>query len=140
MATRTGPPLGEGATLAGGSNAPSSRANVTDYAPACHGACPRGRNLPYPPSSPCERALPPRYRPRSGSFTKKKWRKSMSLRLKFNLSLLVVMLLGLGVSGYFLQDLLQNNAREEVLHEAGLMMESALAIRAYTVDHVRPRL
>jgi HAMP domain-containing protein len=64
----------------------------------------------------------------------------MSLRLKFNLSLLVVMLLGLGVSGYFLQDLLQKNAREEVLHEAGLMMESALAIRAYTVDHVRPRL
>jgi protein-histidine pros-kinase len=64
----------------------------------------------------------------------------MSLRLKFNLSLLVVMLLGLGVSGYFLQGLLQKNAREEVLHEAGLMMESALAIRAYTVDHVRPRL
>jgi protein-histidine pros-kinase len=64
----------------------------------------------------------------------------MSLRLKFNLSLLVVMLLGLAVSGYFLRDLLQKNAREEVLHEAGLMMESALAIRAYTVDHVRPRL
>jgi hypothetical protein len=64
----------------------------------------------------------------------------MSLRLKFNLSLLAVMLLGLSVSGYFLHDLLQKNAREEVLHEAGLMMESALAIRAYTVDHVRPRL
>ncbi len=64
----------------------------------------------------------------------------MSLRLKFNLSLLAVMLLGLGVSGYFLRDLLQKNAREEVLHEAGLLMESALAIRAYTVDHVRPRL
>jgi methyl-accepting chemotaxis protein len=64
----------------------------------------------------------------------------MSLRLKFNLSLLAVMLLGLGVSGFFLHDLLQKNAREEVLHEAGLMMESALAIRAYTVDHVRPRL
>ncbi len=64
----------------------------------------------------------------------------MSLRLKFNLSLLAVMLLGLGVSGYFLHDLLQKNARDEVLHEAGLMMESALAIRAYTVDHVRPRL
>jgi protein-histidine pros-kinase len=64
----------------------------------------------------------------------------MSLRLKFNLSLFAVMLLGLGVSGFFLHDLLQKNAREEVLHEAGLMMESALAIRAYTVDHVRPRL
>ncbi len=64
----------------------------------------------------------------------------MSLRLKFNLSLLAVMALGLGVCGYFLHDLLQKNAREEVLHEAGLVMESALAIRAYTVDHVRPRL
>jgi len=62
------------------------------------------------------------------------------LRLKFNLSLLAVMALGLSVSGYFLHDLLQKNARDEVLHEAGLLMESALAIRAYTVDHVRPRL
>jgi protein-histidine pros-kinase len=64
----------------------------------------------------------------------------MSLRLKFNLSLLAVMALGLAVSGYFLHDLLQKNARDEVLHEAGLIMESALAIRAYTIDHVRPRL
>jgi protein-histidine pros-kinase len=64
----------------------------------------------------------------------------MSLRLKFNLSLLAVMALGLAVSGYFLRDLLQKNARDEVLHEAGLVMESALAIRGYTVDHVRPRL
>lgn len=64
----------------------------------------------------------------------------MSLRLKFNLSLLAVMVLGLAVSSYSLNSLLQKNARDEVLHEAGLMMESALAIRAYTVDHVRPRL
>lgn len=64
----------------------------------------------------------------------------MSLRLKFNLSLLVVMLLGLGISGYLLDGLLKKNAREEVTHEAGLLMESALAIRAYTVEHIRPRL
>jgi protein-histidine pros-kinase len=50
------------------------------------------------------------------------------------------MALGLAGSSYQLDRLLQQNAREEVLHEAGLMMESALAIRAYTVDHVRPRL
>ena len=48
-------------------------------------------------------------------------RTSISLRLKFNLSLLAVMLLGLGVSEFFLHDLLRKNAREEVLHEAGLM-------------------
>jgi protein-histidine pros-kinase len=64
----------------------------------------------------------------------------MSLRLKFNLSLLAVMLVGLGVCGYLLNGLLQKNARDEVLHEAGLLMESALAIRAYTVEQVRPRL
>jgi HAMP domain-containing protein len=64
----------------------------------------------------------------------------MSLRLKFNLSLLVVMVLGLAMSSFQLNRLLQNNARDEVLHEAGLMMESAMAIRSYTVDHVRPRL
>jgi HAMP domain-containing protein len=64
----------------------------------------------------------------------------MSLRLKFNLSLLAVMVFGLAVSSYLLNNLLQKNARDEVFHEAGLMMESALAIRAYTVDHVRPRL
>ena len=64
----------------------------------------------------------------------------MSLRLKFNLSLLAVMLLGLGVCGYMLNGLLEKNARDEVFHEAGLLMESALAIRAYTVDHIRPRL
>jgi protein-histidine pros-kinase len=64
----------------------------------------------------------------------------MSLRLKFNLSLLAVMVLGLAVSSFQLNRLLEKNARDEVLHEAGLLMESALAIRAYTVDHVRPRL
>jgi protein-histidine pros-kinase len=64
----------------------------------------------------------------------------MSLRLKFNLSLLAVMLIGLGVSGYLLNGLLEKNARDEVTHEAGLLMESALAIRAYTVEQVRPRL
>jgi HAMP domain-containing protein len=64
----------------------------------------------------------------------------MSLRLKFNLSLLVVMALGLAVSSFQLHRLLEKNARDEVVHEAGLMMESALAIRAYTIEHVRPRL
>jgi protein-histidine pros-kinase len=64
----------------------------------------------------------------------------MSLRLKFNLSLLAVMALGLALSSFQLNRVLEKNARDEVMHEAGLLMESALAIRAYTVDHVRPRL
>jgi protein-histidine pros-kinase len=64
----------------------------------------------------------------------------MGLRLKFNLVLLVVFLIGLGVSGYISYELLHRNAREEVLRNAGVMMEAALSMRSYTVGHVRPNL
>ena len=64
----------------------------------------------------------------------------MGLRLKFNLVLLVIFLLGLGVTGYISYDLLHKNAREEVLRNAGVMMEAALSMRGYTVGEVRPLL
>lgn len=64
----------------------------------------------------------------------------MGLRLKFNLVLLVVFLLGLGISGYISYELLQKNARDEVLRTAGVMMEAALSMRSYTVGQVRPNL
>ncbi len=64
----------------------------------------------------------------------------MGLRLKFNLVLLLVFVLGLAVSGYVSYQLLHKNAREEVLRTAGVMMEAALAMRTYTVAQVRPRL
>ncbi len=64
----------------------------------------------------------------------------MGLRLKFNLVLLLVFLLGLGVTGYESYELLHKNAREEVLRNAGVMMESALSMRGYTVSQVRPVL
>lgn len=64
----------------------------------------------------------------------------MGLRLKFNLVLLLVFALGLAVTGYVSRQLLQQNAREEVLRTAGVMMEAALAMRSYTVSQVRPRL
>src|ERR1044071_1028582 len=64
----------------------------------------------------------------------------MGLRLKFNLVLLVVFLLGLAVSAYISHSLLVHNALEEVARNAGLMMETALAIRGYTVSQVRPHL
>jgi len=64
----------------------------------------------------------------------------MSLRLKFNLSLLAVMAFWLGVCGYFLHDLLQKNARDEIVLNARLVMESALATRAYTSTQVGPLL
>lgn len=64
----------------------------------------------------------------------------MGIRLKFNLVLLLVFLLGLGVTGYESYELLHKNAREEVLRNAGVMMESALSMRSYTVAQVRPAL
>jgi len=64
----------------------------------------------------------------------------MGLRLKFNLVLLVVFALGLAVTGYVSHDLLHRNARDEVLRNAGVMMEAALSMRGYTVSQVRPLL
>jgi len=64
----------------------------------------------------------------------------MGLRLKFNLVLLVVFLAGLGVSGYISYNLLHQTAREDVLGNAGVMMEAALSMRAYTVGQVRDKL
>ena len=64
----------------------------------------------------------------------------MGLRLKFNLVLLVVFITGLGATGYVSYELLHRNAREEVLRNAGVMMEAALSMRSYTVGQVRPNL
>jgi len=64
----------------------------------------------------------------------------MGLRLKFNLVLLLVFLVGLAVAGWISRDLLIRNAREEVARNAGLMMETALAVRGYTINQVRPHL
>ena len=55
----------------------------------------------------------------------------MGLRFRFNLVLTLVFLLGLLVSGYVSYDLLQRNARDAVVRNANLMIESARAIRSY---------
>jgi HAMP domain-containing protein len=64
----------------------------------------------------------------------------MGLRLKFNLVLVVVFAAGIAVSGWVSHELLQRNAKDEVLRNAGLMMEAALAVRGYTVSQVKPRI
>jgi protein-histidine pros-kinase len=64
----------------------------------------------------------------------------MKLILKFNLVFLIVFLLGLAAAGYVSHDLLQKNAREEILQNARLLMEAALSTRAYTSGQVRPLL
>lgn len=62
----------------------------------------------------------------------------MSLRLKFNLILVAMGIFGLLVAGLIAYDLQIKHAREEILETAAILMESALAVRDYTVDEVSP--
>ncbi len=64
----------------------------------------------------------------------------MGLRLKFNLVLAVVFLAGFAAAGLISRQLLQQNARDEVVRSAQLMMEAAISVRTYTVDQIRPHL
>lgn len=64
----------------------------------------------------------------------------MGLRMKFNLVLLLAFLIGLALTAYLSDRILKNNAREEVLQNARIMMESALGARAYTVKQIQPLL
>ena len=64
----------------------------------------------------------------------------MGLRLKFNIVLLAVFAVGFAVSGVISWNLLQANARDEVVRNADLLMEAALAVRGYTVAQVKPHL
>lgn len=64
----------------------------------------------------------------------------MSLLLKFNLIFLAVFVAGVAGTGKISYDLLQGNAKQEVLNHARLTMEKAMAVRAYTNDQIRPLL
>lgn len=64
----------------------------------------------------------------------------MSLRLKFNLILAATTIMGLIIAGFISYNLFQKQAREEVLETADIMLESALAVRGYTVSEIRPLL
>jgi len=64
----------------------------------------------------------------------------MKLIVKFNLVFLLIFAAGLTVAAYISRDLLERNARDEVLQNARIMMESALASRTYTSNQVRPLL
>ena len=64
----------------------------------------------------------------------------MKLRVKFNLVLISIFLIGYIAVAVVSYLLLQQNAREGVLREAGLIMESALSVSKYTVDQITPEL
>ena len=60
----------------------------------------------------------------------------MKLLFKFNLIFVLVMALGVAVSGWLSRSMLQQQAQQEVLGSARLMMEQALAVRAYTSGQI----
>jgi len=62
----------------------------------------------------------------------------MGLRAKFNLALLIAFVIGFGGSGVLLQRLFIENAREQVLQNARIMMSSADAVRHFTDDQIGP--
>lgn len=64
----------------------------------------------------------------------------MSIRKRFNVVLIIVLLPGLALSVLITRHLLVDNAKDEVLRNAGLMMETALSVRSYTIDRVKPVL
>jgi HAMP domain-containing protein len=64
----------------------------------------------------------------------------MKLLLKFNLVFLLVFAIGFGVSAVIARDLLQRDAREEVLNRARLLMEKASVVSSYTAEHIAPLL
>ena len=53
----------------------------------------------------------------------------MRLLAKFSLIFVLVFGAGLGAAAYLFYGVLQRNAREQVLYNAQLMMETALAMR-----------
>jgi HAMP domain-containing protein len=64
----------------------------------------------------------------------------MKLLLKFNLVLFLVFGIGFVATGFFCNRLLRQNARAEVVENARIMMESALAVRGYTATEIKPLL
>ncbi len=60
----------------------------------------------------------------------------MKLLVKFNLIYVIVMALGVGVSGYLTRALLVQNAREEVLSNARQLIDKANAVRGYTSGQI----
>src|SRR5271166_5379146 len=65
-------------------------------------------------------------------------REAMGLRTKFNLAIIVAFLVGFAVTGVFLQKLFVEDARQQVLQDAGIMMSSANAIRKFTDTFIGP--
>mgnify|MGYP000860126159 CR=1 FL=1 len=64
----------------------------------------------------------------------------MRIRTQFNIALTVVFSLGFVMSAWLTYRVMLDNSKEEVLRNAGLLMETALSVRSYTIDEIKPVL
>ncbi len=66
--------------------------------------------------------------------------KNLQLRQKFTILLLVILIVGLSLSGLALSYLLRQNAKEEITSTAFMLMETMISVRQYTSSQVNPIL
>jgi len=64
----------------------------------------------------------------------------MKLLVKFNLAFVIVFALGLAIAGSVARNLLRQNAQQEVVDRANLLMEKAVVVSAYTTKQIAPLL
>src|SRR5450755_3818241 len=64
----------------------------------------------------------------------------MSLFVKFNLILVLVFAIALVPAAMISNRLLQNNARTQIVQQARIMMQTAMATRGYTNKQIKPLL
>jgi protein-histidine pros-kinase len=64
----------------------------------------------------------------------------LNLLVRINIALLATLALATFIMAYACESVLESNARRDTLREAGLMMDSALANRAYTSEEIVPLL
>ena len=64
----------------------------------------------------------------------------MTLRIKFNLVLATVFVLGIIAAGLYYDSYLEKNALTEVDYNSKVLMATALAVRSYTTDEIKPHL
>ena len=64
----------------------------------------------------------------------------MRIRTHFNIVLIAVFIVGFALSVVVTYRVLLQNAKEDVLRNAALMMDTALAVRSYTVEEIKPQL
>ena len=63
----------------------------------------------------------------------------MSLRLKFNLILIVIFLISLAGAAAYYNGYLEKSAINDVRNNSTVLMETALAIRSYTTEEIQPK-